>query len=106
MPLLLLISLNISDDSHDISSTSDISQVTTTEEVIKVHHQVDMEYDANGSPVLPSGLTPCHSRPPKNPPYSKQRGNTNLHDMSPHEFLQARVHEMGHLQLLLLEIRW
>jgi hypothetical protein len=48
-----------------------------------------MEYDANGSPVLSSGLTPCPSRPP----HSKQRGNTNIHDMSPYEFVQAHVYE-------------
>jgi hypothetical protein len=86
--------VNISDDLYDMSSTSDISQVTTTEEVLKAHHQVDMEYDVNGSSVLSSGLTPCPSRPPRKPPYSKQRGNTNLHDMSPYEFLQAHVYEV------------
>jgi hypothetical protein len=48
--------VNISGDLYDLSSTSDISRVTTTEEVLKAHHQVDMEYDANGSPVLSSGL--------------------------------------------------
>jgi hypothetical protein len=53
-----------------------------------------MEYDANGPPVLSSGLTPCPSRPPKKPPYSKQCGNTNLHGMSPYESLQAHVHEV------------
>jgi hypothetical protein len=46
-------------------------------------------------PVLSSGLTPCPSRPPKKPPYSKQCGNTkNLHGMSPYESLQAHVHEV------------
>jgi hypothetical protein len=54
-----------------------------------------MEYDANGPPaVLSSGPTPCPSRPPKKPPYSKQCGNTNLHGMSPYESLQAHVHEV------------
>jgi hypothetical protein len=42
---------NVSDDSYDLSSTSDISQVTTTGEVLKVHHNVDMGYDVN-DPVL------------------------------------------------------
>jgi hypothetical protein len=85
---------NISDDSYGISSPSDIPQVTATREVLKVHHQVDMEYDANGPPVLPPGLTSCPSRPPKKPPYSKQCGNTNLHGMDPYESLQAHVHEV------------
>jgi hypothetical protein len=86
--------INISKDSYDLSSTSDIPQITATREVIKVHHQVDIEYDANGSPVLSSGLTPCPSRPPKKTPYSKQCGNTNLHGMSPYESLQAHAHEV------------
>jgi hypothetical protein len=88
------ITVNVSDDSYDLSSTSDISKITTTEEVLKVHHQVDMEYDANGSPVLSSGPTPCPSRPPRKPPYFKQCGSTNLHDMSPFEFIQAHFHEV------------
>jgi hypothetical protein len=92
---MLLISLMMfSDASYDLSSTSDISQVTATREVLKVCHKVDKGYDANGSPVLSSGLTPCPRRPPKKPHYSKQCGNTNLHDMPPYEFLQARVYEM------------
>jgi hypothetical protein len=80
--------VDISDDLCDISSTSDIPQATAT-----AHHQVDIEYDANGPPVLSSGLTPCPSIPPKKPPYSNQCGNINLHDMSPYESLQAHVHE-------------
>jgi hypothetical protein len=84
--------LNVTDITDVI--TSDISQATTTDEVLKVHHQVDMEYDTNGSPVLSSGLTPCPRRPPKKLPYSKHCGNTNLHGMSPYECLQACVHEM------------
>jgi hypothetical protein len=68
--------INISNDSYDLASTSDIRQVTATREVLRVHHQVDMEYDANGPPILSSGLTPCPSRPPKKPPYSKQCGNS------------------------------
>jgi hypothetical protein len=86
--------VNISDELCDMSSTSDIPQVTATMEVLEVHHQVDMEYDTNGPPVLSSSLTPCPSRPPKKPPYSNQCGNTNLHDMSPYESLQAHVHEV------------
>jgi hypothetical protein len=76
--------ISISDDSFDLSSTSDISQVTTTDEVLKVYHQVDMKYHPNGSPVLSIGLTPCPSRPPRKPPYSKQCGTTNLHDILPY----------------------
>jgi hypothetical protein len=88
------ISLIISDDSYYRSSTSSIPQLTATREVLKVHHQVDKEYDATGPPVLSSGLLPCPSRPPKKPPYPKQCGNTNLHDMSPYGSLQAHVHEV------------
>jgi hypothetical protein len=84
---------NISNDLYDLSSTSDIPQVTATREVLEVHHQVDMEYDANGPPALSSGLTPCPSRPPKKPPYSKQCGSTNLQGTSPYESLQAHVNE-------------
>jgi hypothetical protein len=47
-----------------------------------------MEYDENGPPVLSSGPTPCLSRPSAKPPYSKQRGNANLHDMSHYEFVK------------------
>jgi hypothetical protein len=85
--------VKICDALNDLSSMLDISQVTATREVLKVH-QVDKEHDANGSPVPSSGITPCPRRPPKKPPYSKQYGNTNLHDTSPYEFLQAHVHEM------------
>jgi hypothetical protein len=35
--------MNISDNSYDLSLTSDIPQVTTIEEVMKVHHHADME---------------------------------------------------------------
>jgi hypothetical protein len=91
---MLLISLiNISDDSYDLSSTSDISQVKTTEEVLKVYHQVDMTYHTNGSPVLSSGITPCPSRPSRKPPYSEQCGPT-FHDIFPYEFLLAHVLEV------------
>jgi hypothetical protein len=86
--------VNVSDALYDLSSTSDISQVTATRDVLKSCHKVYKEYDANGSPVLSSGLTSCPRRPPKKPPYSKQCGNTNLHGMSLYEFLQAHVHEM------------
>jgi hypothetical protein len=80
--------INISDDSFDFSSTSDTTQGTTD------CHYKDIEYDANGPSVLSSGLTPCPSGPPKKPPYPNQCGNTNLHDMSPYESLQAHVHEV------------
>jgi hypothetical protein len=80
--------------SYDLSSTYDIPQVTATMGVLRVHHQVDIEYDANGPPVLSSGLTLCPSRPPKKPPYPNQCDNTNLHDVSPYESLQAHVHEV------------
>jgi hypothetical protein len=43
---------------------------------------------------ISSGLTPCPSRPPKKPPYSKQLGNTTLHGMSPYESLHAHVHDL------------
>jgi hypothetical protein len=43
---------NISDDSSDLSSTSDISQVRITEEMLVVHHYVDMEYDTNDTTVI------------------------------------------------------
>jgi hypothetical protein len=86
--------INISNDSYDLPPTSDIPQATATREVLKVHHQVDMEYDANGPPLLSSGLTSCPRRPPKKPPYSNQCGNINLHDMSSFESLQAHVHEV------------
>jgi hypothetical protein len=39
---------NVSDVSYDLSTTSDISKVTTTGEVLMVHHYVNTEYDANG----------------------------------------------------------
>jgi hypothetical protein len=78
--------INISDDSFDFSSTSDTTQGKT------VCHYIDKEYDANGPPVLLSGPTPCLSRPPKKPPYSKQ---CKLHDMSHFESLQAHIHEVG-----------
>jgi hypothetical protein len=67
---------NISDGSYDLSSTSDIPQVTFEGEVVKVYHYVDMEYDRNGPPVPSSDPTPCPSRTPRKPPYSKQCGNT------------------------------
>jgi hypothetical protein len=41
-----------------------------------------------------SNSTPCPRRPPRKPPYSKQCGNTNLHDIFPYEFLQANVLEV------------
>jgi hypothetical protein len=88
------ITVNVSYDSYDLSSTSDISHVTTTEKVLKAHHKVDKEYNTNASPVLSSGLTTCPSRPPKKLPYSKQCGNTNLHDMPSYESLQAHVYEV------------
>jgi hypothetical protein len=81
--------INISNDSYDLSSN--ISQVTSEGEALKVHHYVDMEYDANGPPVLSSGPTPCLNRPPGKLPYPKQYGYTDLHDMSPYESLQAHV---------------
>jgi hypothetical protein len=62
--------------------------------VLKVHHQVDIEYDANGPLVLSSGLAPCPRRPPKKPPYSNQYDNINLHDMPPYKSLQTHVHEL------------
>jgi hypothetical protein len=34
--------INVSDDSYDLSSSSDIPLVTATREVLKVHHQVDI----------------------------------------------------------------
>jgi hypothetical protein len=58
--------INICDALYDLSSTSGISRVTATREVLKIHHKVDKDYDENGSPVLSSGLTPCPRRPPKN----------------------------------------
>jgi hypothetical protein len=39
-------------DVTDLSSTSDISRATTTEEVLKVYHHIDIKYRANGSPLL------------------------------------------------------
>jgi hypothetical protein len=87
--------MNISDNSYDLSSTSDIPQVTTTEEVLKVYHHADMEYYANDPLVLSSSPPPFSSRPPTKPPYFKQCGNINLHDMSTNEFLQPHVHELG-----------
>jgi hypothetical protein len=86
--------INISNDSYDLSSTSDISQVTSEGEALKVHHYVETEYDANGPPVLSSGPTPCLHRPPGKLPYSKQYGYTDLHDMSSYESIQAHVHDV------------
>jgi hypothetical protein len=51
-----------------------------------------MEYDENGPPLPSSGPTPCLIRPSAKPPYSKQCGNTNLHDMFPYEFVEVHVH--------------
>jgi hypothetical protein len=54
--------MNISDNSYDLSSTSDIPQVTTIEEIIKVHYHEDMEYDAS-DPLVPSYSPPPFSIP-------------------------------------------
>jgi hypothetical protein len=80
---------NVSDDLCDLRSTSDISQVTTTGEVLKVHHNVDMSYDANVPVLLSSSSSPFPCRPP----YPNQWCNINLHGtISAYDFLQAHVH--------------
>jgi hypothetical protein len=55
---------NARDDSHDLSLTSDISQVTTTGEQLTVSHNVDTEYDANDPVLLSSSSSPFPCRPP------------------------------------------
>jgi hypothetical protein len=95
-----IVVVNVPDALNVSSSTSDIPQVTATREVLKVHHRVDIEYDANGPPALSSGPIPCPSIPPSKPPYPNQCGNTNLHGMSPYESLQAHVHEVEPMVVL------
>jgi hypothetical protein len=81
---------NASDDSHDLSSTFDISQFTTTGEQLMVSHNVDKEDDANDPVLLSSSSSPSPCRPP----YPKPWSNINLHGMSAYEFLKIYGHEM------------
>jgi hypothetical protein len=62
----------ISDDSCDLTPTFDISQVTTSKEVLAIHHNADMEYDENGPVLLSSSSSPFPIRPSCKPPYPKQ----------------------------------
>jgi hypothetical protein len=77
-----------------INNANDVTNITSTVEILKVHHHTEMEYDAYGPPVLPSSSSPAISRPSRKPSYSKQCGGTNPHDMSPYESPQAHVHEV------------
>jgi hypothetical protein len=58
----------IADVSYDLSSTSNISQVTTTGEVLMVHHNVITDYDANDPILLSSSSSPFPSTPLSKPP--------------------------------------
>jgi hypothetical protein len=84
----------ITDVSYDLSSTSDISQVTTTEEVLMLHHYVNTEYNANDPVILSSSSYPFPSTPLSKPPYPNQRRQMNLHDISAYNLIQAHVYEL------------
>ena len=60
--------INVSDVSYDLSSTSDISKVTTTGEVLIVHHYINTEYDTNDPVLISSSSSPFPSTPLSKPP--------------------------------------
>jgi hypothetical protein len=56
---------------YDLSSSSDISQVTTTGEVLMVHHCAKNQYDANDPVLISYSSSPFPSTPFSKPPLSQ-----------------------------------
>jgi hypothetical protein len=84
----------ITDASYVLSATSDISQVTTTGEVLMVHHNMDTEYDANDPVLILSSSTSSPRTLPSKPPYPIECHLMKLQGMSTCDFIQAHVHEL------------